>query len=526
MPPVPAGRPAGRLAVAMLVLSLAACGGGSQSASDLPAGDPATAVDGKTSDVLLDSALDGVTIAITVHEPSRLATGGRYPLILHSHGYGGTRQSARPTGGLLKSLLDQGYGVLSIDQRGHGESGGTIRILDPEKEGVDLLQVLDWAEANLPWLAYREGNLVLGAVGGSYGGGFQHLIYAIDPKRRLDAIAPEITWHDLRYSLASGQDDNVFKSYWGTLLSVGGNVLAGPGSQDAEVNEGLVQGLATGTLPDDKLALLYRHSLASYCNNENPLGRLSRIDALYWQSSRDTLFNLNDAWNNVQCVAAQGGDVRLLVKAPGHDGGGSEQCGQLDKDRSILAWYDEKLKGISGAADYIPDYCFHLGDDGEDGVVSNRFPVGGTRFEVPAQTLLAQTGSPQTASILLTTIGSGGAVLAGIPTATVTVEDPTGLGALDPVIFLALAKRSPGDNQDSLLMGNQVRPVRGYGVQPLDLVGVSARLAEGDELRLVIQASNSTRYPLMGARVGAPVAVSASLGVPLLAGNLPAPPAR
>jgi ABC-2 type transport system ATP-binding protein len=403
---------------------------------------------------------------------------------------------------------------------------GTIRILDPEKEGVDLLQILDWAEANLPWLAYRDGNLVLGAIGGSYGGGYQHLIYAIDPKRRLDAIAPEITWHDLRYSLASGPETNVFKSYWGTLLSVAGNVLAGPGSQDAEVNEGLVQGLTLGELPEDKLALLYKHSLASYCEGQNPLGGLSRIDALYWQSSRDTLFNLNDAWHNYQCVSGQGGDVRLLVKAPGHDGGGSEQCDKLGKDASILAWFDEKLKRIGGRDDYIPKFCFHLGDDGDDGVVTGEFPIGGTVFEVPAQILLAQTGSPQAASVVLTTVGPGGAVLAGIPTATVEVADPTGAGLTEPVLFLALAKRAAGANQDTLLMGNQVRPLRGYGSHSIELVGVTARLAEGEELRLVIQAGNSGRYPGMGSRVGAPASVSARLSVPLLPASLPAPPAR
>lgn len=516
-----------RLAASLaLLLALSACGGGGSSSSDLPAGDPGRVVAGKSTDVTLDSALDGEAIAITVHEPTQLAEGGKYPLVLHSHGYGGTRQGPRPTTGLLKNLLDAGYGIVSIDERGHGDSGGTIRILDPEKEGKDLLQILDWAEANLPWLAYRDGNLVLGAVGGSYGGGYQHLVWAIDPKRRLDAIAPEITWHDLRYSLASGPETNVFKSYWGTLLSVAGNVLAGAGSQDAEVNEGLVQGMTMGMLPEDKLALLYRHSLASYCEGQNPLGRLDRIDALYWQSARDTLFNLNDAWHNVQCAAAQGGDVRLLVKAPGHDGGGSEQCGKLGKDASILAWFDEKLKRIAGRDDYIPKYCFHLGDDGDDGVVTGSFPVGGTAFEVPAQMLLAQAGSPQAASLVLTTVGAGGAVLAGIPTATVEIADPTGAGLLDPVVFLALAKRAPGANSDTLLMGNQVRPVRGYGSHQIELIGVSARLAEGEELRLVIQAANSGRYPGMGSRVGAPASVRAQLSVPLLPGNLPAPPAR
>lgn len=76
--------------------------------------------------------------------------------MLHGHGYGGSR--AQTPGGILKRLVDNGAGVISIDQRGFGESGGTVRVLDPDFEGQDLLQILDWAEANLDWLRYSNKN--------------------------------------------------------------------------------------------------------------------------------------------------------------------------------------------------------------------------------------------------------------------------------------------------------------------------------------------------------------------------------
>ena len=66
------GRLAGSLVAAVLALSLSACGS-SSGGSDLPAGDPAQTVDGKSTDVTLESNLDGVAIAITVHEPAKLA---------------------------------------------------------------------------------------------------------------------------------------------------------------------------------------------------------------------------------------------------------------------------------------------------------------------------------------------------------------------------------------------------------------------------------------------------------------------
>jgi ABC-2 type transport system ATP-binding protein len=346
-----------------LSLTLSACGGSTSATpggTNPPPTTPGTPVAGKSTDVNLPSNVDGENISFTVHEPTSMVTGTKYPLILQSHGYGGSKENAASRdslSALYKGFLDRGYGLISIDERGHGESGGTIRILEPEREGQDLLQIIDWAEDNLSWLAYRDGNLLLGATGGSYGGGFQHLIYAIDPKHRLDAIAPEITWNDLRYSLFNGghhQDysTGVFKTFWATLLSAAGNAAGGGGTQDPEVNQGLAQGLTTNTLDDDKKALLYKNSLASYCAGENPNGTLTKIDALYWQSPYDTLFNLTDAVRNVKCVSAKGCDVRLLTKIGGHDalvgGGSGEYCGKLKKDTAILDWYDEKLKGISG----------------------------------------------------------------------------------------------------------------------------------------------------------------------------------
>ena len=228
-------------AIAVLTLCLAGCGssgGGSTSiTSTTPpggsnnggSGTPAPGAmprQGTVQDQVLMSNVDNEAIAFTVFEPTTFVDGQTYPLVLHSHGYGGSRQATLPANGLLRDLLDNGFGIISIDERGHNDSGGTIRILDPDFEGQDLLQILDWAETNLQWLAYDasatpdtgfgKGNPIIGAVGGSYGGGYQHLIYALDPLHRLDAIAPDITWHDLRFSLFSS---DVFKSFWATALS-------------------------------------------------------------------------------------------------------------------------------------------------------------------------------------------------------------------------------------------------------------------------------------------------------------------
>lgn len=494
-------------------------------------GGAATPRAGVSTDVLIPSSVDGANVAFTVHEPTEFFEGRKVPLILEGHGYGGSRITAaeRPAAGgtgTVARLLDAGYAIVSIDQRGHGQSGGKIRILDPNFEGRDLVQIVDWAESHLPYLAYRSGNLLLGATGGSYGGGFQHILYAHDPQRRLDAIAPEITWHDLRYALFSG---SVFKSFWAGALSAAGNLT--PGGQDPEVNAGLVQGLTTNSLSPERLALLKGSSLVGPCE----AGTLHPIDALYWQSTSDTLFNLNEAFHNAACVRALGGDVRLLTKNGGHDSlfpgvGGTntgEQCGELQKTQSIVDWYDEKLRGRAGQASYIPRQCFHMDGTADDGVVTDALPIGGQTFAIPTTPILAQDASPQVQSLLLTTAGAGGAIVAGLPTIQLTVTDPTGLALGDPIVFLALARRPAGGLPlDTLLQANQVTPLRGYGTFTQEMVGATARLAPGDELRLLVHASFVPRYVGSGTDIAALVNVAGSVDVPLLPASLPAPPAN
>src|SRR3546814_3163824 len=76
-----------------------------------------------------------------------------------------------------------------------------------------------WAE-NLEGLRRRNnGEMMVGSYGGSYGGMYQVLLYAVDPKHRLRVLAPDITPHDLTYSL---DPNGVVKSGWGLALVAGG----------------------------------------------------------------------------------------------------------------------------------------------------------------------------------------------------------------------------------------------------------------------------------------------------------------
>lgn len=298
---------------------------------------------GRSYPVTLTSA-SGETIAFQVLEPiGGIDCNLGHPLVLHGHGFGGSRTLEG-----FENYREAGFAVISIDQRGFGESTGTVRVMDPEFEGPDLIQILDWAEENLDYLQYRNEpdlpealnpNLVAGAIGGSYGGGFQLLLHGQDPSQRMDAMVPDITWYDLRYSLNPG---DVIKTGWDLLLVAGGEQGStgnGNGGLDPIIREILAQGATLNRFPEAGLDFFYYHSPAYRCTGEpvsvsdspdllnyqiNPPAfdvaptPYPKVDVLLTQGMKDTLFNFNDAWRNFECLRSRGGDVRLLTHQTGH----------------------------------------------------------------------------------------------------------------------------------------------------------------------------------------------------------------
>jgi ABC-2 type transport system ATP-binding protein len=361
------------ITVALLALSLYGCGSGSESkrspqgetgavsarvasfkvpnrtqqtpenANEASCARKANLTGGRHHQVKLTSA-SGKVISFEVIEPKVINCTVGNPLILQGHGFGGSR-TIDPAGTFLERLQNNGYAVISIDQRGFGESTGTVRVMDPNAEGKDLLQILDWAEKNLDYLAQDTTdnlnyNLVAGATGGSYGGMFQMLIHNMDPKQRLDVLTPDITPHDLRYSLNPG---NTVKSAWVALLSVGGEAGASEkvvGGLDPVLKETLARGVVTNTIHTGALPFFYYHSVryftdAKPASAQEPIDFLAAplsdlltydvpatkpkpVSILFSQGMRDTLFNFNDGWNNFQAYKAIGGDVRLMTHESGH----------------------------------------------------------------------------------------------------------------------------------------------------------------------------------------------------------------
>jgi pimeloyl-ACP methyl ester carboxylesterase len=316
---------------------------------------------------------------------------GAHPLMMHGPGY----SSSRATSG-FDNYRDDGYTVISWDPRGFGDSSGSVKAMNPEYEGRYLIHMLDWIEQNLDYLAWRNestqafiprpidgisiaggDNILVGSQGGSYGGAYQLLLISADPKKRLDAIAPDITWHDMRDALNPG---DVIKTAWGSLLAVGGtskgytSLLAeetlnpdndlldnGP---DPFIQETLARALATNEWPRQSLDWFeYAGGFGTWCeasdlaslpypiygtdtvsmidandsdntpdklengdlsygdflvNPENPSQYFKGLDVLLTQGMIDPLFNFNQAWWNRQCLSAAGANVSLYTHNSGH----------------------------------------------------------------------------------------------------------------------------------------------------------------------------------------------------------------
>jgi ABC-2 type transport system ATP-binding protein len=538
----------GGLLAALVFLS--ACG--SSSNSEQGVGGETRA--GEIRRVEIPSPVDG-SIVFQLFEPTQLVAGQRYPLILEGHGYGGSRRTEAT--GLLADLIDGGYYVISIDQRGFGESTGPVRVMDPDAEGRDLVAILDWAETELAQVARDgSGRMMVGSYGSSYGGGYQFLLQAVDPQRRLRAMVPDIAWHDLVYSLNPG---GAIKSGWALFLVAGGEAGSQLG-QDNVIRETLVRGLLTNTFPEAGQQFFRYHSPKYFCDGEviesidfalgteipmTPPIAPPAVDVMLWQGFKDTLFNATEALDNFNCFRDRGGDVRLLTHQSGHilplgvgllsedldealdalaglltlpeyqSVGGSNNCGSISRDTATLAWFDEKLKGISGRIDEVittgTNICLSLADG--DAIEVAEFPVGGESFAVETMIpefngvlglvggLLGTQVPGGITAIELMTIGDDGAILAGNPTFNLTLSPLLGLGldscllpilplACDPILYIGLGKRSPGQNGWTLI-DDQLQAIRGFGEHgnpqsPARMVAVAERLLPGDELALMV----------------------------------------
>ncbi|HWC13648.1 MAG TPA: alpha/beta fold hydrolase [Actinomycetota bacterium] len=448
------------------------------------------------------AADDGTQIAISIFTPAAAAT-TQVPVILHSHGWAGSRQ--KTIGGAVKTLLDAGFGVVSIDQRGHGESGGKANVQDPTLETEDIKNVIDRVAA-LDWVLHDAdayglpiaNDPVLGAIGGSYGGGYQTMTaldeIADDGRTRFNALAPEITWYDLPESLAP---QKVVRTAWNVLLySVGARMLPN------YIHEAFVWGTATGQWPDGTLydqpapgvpnldREFHEHSPVAFVEK----GVRIDVPVLLRQGTSDNLFNLNEglkifdhavtdeARAQSYLVAYNGGHALPNALPPG-TAAGSDACSP-DGFTNLTIDFFRRVFGGTSTEGLLPARYNLTTADGSKCLSLDEI---GVAREVDVNLLGSKT--------LVTTAAAGAPIHVPVAEGPVTVTGiPTLEGkltstGLDSRAFFGLAVgSSPADAkviQHNLMPLRQVLPATSKGFA-IELPGVSVEVPEGQSLFLTI----------------------------------------
>jgi pimeloyl-ACP methyl ester carboxylesterase len=279
---------------------------------------PASAADTVTTNGCVDSVPEPgtttpVRICYSLFKPAGASATTTVPLIFHSHGWGGSRTKDPAA---FKSWLDAGYGVLSFDQRSFGESTGVAHVMNPDFEGRDVIRLIDLV-ASLDWVTkQRPGDPLIGAIGGSYGGGYQFAGAFTElrdkGRTRFDALAPEITWWDLKQSLAPAE---AARTLWLAILFKSGGAHLPPAVRAAFV--GLI---TTGTWPSGQVG----KELDAFFARNGPAwqlkhGRKLDIPVLIGQGLSDNLFNLNQGLQNFDKALTQRARSRSLFV--GYNGG-------------------------------------------------------------------------------------------------------------------------------------------------------------------------------------------------------------
>jgi ABC-2 type transport system ATP-binding protein len=450
----------------------------------------------KADDATVENPDDGTKIAITVFTPSTASATAPAPVILHSHGWAGSRATAVED---VEDFLDAGFGVVSIDQRGHGESEGQANVQDPELETEDVQAVIDYV-ATLDWVELDgPGDPVLGAIGGSYGGGYQTMT-ALDEihetgRTRFNALAPEITWYDLPESLAP---QGVVRTAWNVLLySVGSSMVPN------YIHESFIWGSATGQWPDGTLygqkvagapdldSIFTRHSPIWYAQRNIMID----VPVLQRQGISDNLFPLNEGlgiFHNAVTPAARAqsyflgynGGHALPNALPAGTAAGDDACsGKGGFTQLTIDFFDRVFAGQSTAG-LLPTRYGLTTADGSRCIRTNsvskakKYAVDPLGYGSVIAT--AGLGAP-----IHIPIAEGPLTIAGVPKLTGKMT----AAGLDARAFFGLSMgATPADAvviQNNLLPLRSVLPVQDESFA-IELPGVAVDVPKGQSLFLTV----------------------------------------
>ena len=131
------------------------------------------------SEVVRYQSYDGLEIPALLYKPKSASGQGPVPALVWVHGGPGgqSRKGYSPT---LQHLVNHGYAVLAVNNRGSSGYGKTFHHMDDQKHGdVDLKDCV-WARRFLESLDWVDSSKI-GIIGGSYGGYMVAAALAFEP---------------------------------------------------------------------------------------------------------------------------------------------------------------------------------------------------------------------------------------------------------------------------------------------------------------------------------------------------------
>jgi ABC-2 type transport system ATP-binding protein len=344
--------------------------------------------------------------------------------------------------------------------------------------------------ADLSWVAKDGPNdPVLGAIGGSYGGGYQMVAAFTEimktGRTRLDALAPEITWFSLNESLGPR---GVARTTW--LAALYG---AGARQHTTQVHASFVEGSATGNWPSTSTEFFRNNGPAWHVAH----GRKLNIPVLFGQGISDNLFPLDQGFKNFQqaltrrarersiFVGYNGGHALPNALPPGYVTSG-DACSKTvagsakgidDFGDLALRFFKENLKGapqrLNGHGRYhlmtVDGGCAHVG---------KTTPT--KTFRAGTITTPEAAGPPQSIKL-----ADGPFRMAGTPYLDATV---TSLGLEGKAFFALSVGTSPANAR---VIANNVLPHREPSInlgahRRIELPSIAARVPKGQSLFLTV----------------------------------------
>lgn len=126
------------------------------------------------------ASFDGLEIPSILYRPHQAAADNKVPVLVWVHGGPGgqTRLSYSP---LIQYLVNHGYAVIGVNNRGSSGYGKTFYALDDKRHGEDDLQDCVLAKEYLATLDWADTSRV-GIIGGSYGGYMVMAALAFEPE--------------------------------------------------------------------------------------------------------------------------------------------------------------------------------------------------------------------------------------------------------------------------------------------------------------------------------------------------------